>query len=157
MSRAVSAAFRAAAYAQETGEVFLVLLEIDHEDMAGPIRVVNNRISVVSNGNVYLGYGFLVEFPTDTEGEIQSARLTIDNVDRQIVQAIRSVSSSPTVTMKVVLASSPDTIEWGPVSFEARNVNYNVESVSADLVYHSLMQQALPAIVFDPINFPGMF
>ena len=50
---APAATARAALHAPETDEVFLVLLTIDHTDMAAPIRVCNNTVDVTSREDVW--------------------------------------------------------------------------------------------------------
>ncbi len=46
MTRGISNTARKAIYDQETSEVFLLLLEINHADLAEPIRVVNNDTNI---------------------------------------------------------------------------------------------------------------
>jgi len=111
MSRNVSAAAQQAAFAQETSAVFLILLKLDHPDMSTPIRVVNNTESITSNADVYQPFPFRVRMPDEAEGQIGRVRLTIDNVDQQVVQAIRTATSAPTVTMWIVDGTQPEFAE----------------------------------------------
>src|SRR5579885_2175455 len=90
VSRALSLAARQAVNAQETGEVFLLLLTLDHDELAAPIRVVNNTVDIVSRGNTYIAYPFQLELPAEDADQISSVRLSIDNVDRTIVQSLRA-------------------------------------------------------------------
>ena len=110
MARTVTSAFRSAAFAQQTDQVFLVLLVINHSSLAAPIRVVNNYENVTHNGNTFVGFPFDLELPGDFEDALPSVKLTICNVDRQIVYAIRTLTGPPTITIKVVLASAPEEI-----------------------------------------------
>jgi hypothetical protein len=157
MARSVSATARAAMYAAQTDSVFLQLLLIDHDDLAAAIPVVNNTESVISGGITYLPFAFLIDLPDDNEGEITSARLTIDNVDRQIVEAVRSIQSKATVTWSVVLASSPNTVEAGPFEFDLRNVTYDKQTVSGELVYEDRLNLEVGRLRFTPIAFGGLF
>ena len=61
MSRTLSQAARQAINAEATEQVFLLLLTIDHEDLAEPIRVVNNTETITSRGELYVAYPFVVE------------------------------------------------------------------------------------------------
>jgi len=50
MPRSISSTAQAAINAQETDEIFLILLTISHDDLAEPIRVVSNNENITSNG-----------------------------------------------------------------------------------------------------------
>lgn len=157
MSRTLSTAALEAIYSQETNQVFLVLLEIDHADMTTPIRVVNNHQAISSNGQTYVPYAFEFDPPDEREDVTTNAELIIDNIDRSIVALIRSLTTAPTVTVSIVLADSPDTIEAGPLEFKLKNVSYNVETVSGDLVYNDIDTINIPGDVFNPEDFGGLF
>ena len=49
MARSVSATFEAAVYAQQTAEVFHIILAVSHADMSETLRLVNNTEDVTSN------------------------------------------------------------------------------------------------------------
>ena len=157
MSRNVSLIARRAMNAQETDQVFLHLLDIDHPDLTEPIRVVNNTVAVVSEGNVYQAFPFQVDLPDEKEGQISTARLTIDAVDRSIIQVIRTISEAATISLKIILADTPDVIEAGPFDFTLRNVSYDAYRVSGTLVYEDRLDLRIPADSFDPQNFRGLF
>ncbi len=157
MSRTLSNAALQAIYSQETNQVFLVLLEIDHADLVDPIRVVSNHQAITSNGQTYVPYAFEFDPPDEREGVITSAKLIIDNIDRTIVATIRSLTTPPTVTVSIILADSPDVIEAGPLTFLLRNVTYDVETVSGDLIYDELDNLNIPGDTFNPVDFGGLF
>ena len=156
MPRVVSAPMRDAGYAQETGEAPLVLLTIDHPDLTAPIRVTSDAVDTISRLETYIAFPFRVTLPDDTE-EAARSRLEIDNVDRQIVAAVRAVSSPPSVTIEVVLASSPDLVEAGPFDFELEEARYDVLVVSGELAFEPILDLAVPGDVMSPGLFPGLF
>ena len=86
-----------------------------------------------------------------------NSQLTIDNVDRSIVQAVRTISGPATVSAKIVLASNPDYTEAGPWDFSLRNVTYNRQQVSGQLIYSMNLHDYVSVMRFDTINFPGLF
>lgn len=157
MSRNVSSLFRSAAFAQETDQVYLVLLKIEHSSLSVPIRVVNNFTNITSNGEEYIGFPFDLELPQDLEDALPSVNLTICNVDRQIVLAIRSLLGPPTMSISVCLASSPDTIEAGPYLMTLREANYDTMAVTGTLMSEDMLNEAYPGDYFTPSNFPGLF
>ncbi len=111
MPRTVSLAAIQGAMAAETGEVYLVLLEIDHTTLGTPLRFVNNDADVTSGGNVYTAYPFMPVLPDDQDSREPTAEIRIDNVSRELIDEIRSIADPLTMTLSVVLESSPSTIE----------------------------------------------
>jgi len=157
MSRSLSSSAVAAVNAQETGEVFLILLTIDHDDLAEPIRVVSNNQDVTSNGNTFVGYPFEISLPQDDAEQVPTTRIRIDNVDRRIVDTIRLVSSPPTMTLQVVLASTPDTVELSFGNMTLREVEYDALVVEGTVQYEDVLHQAFPYHRFTPSSNPGLF
>lgn len=144
-------------FAQETGEAILALVTIEHSSLSSPIRVTSDGVETVSNGNTFLPFPFEFTFPDQTnDGEI-TAKLRIDNVDRQITKAVRNAGSAPTVTTQIVRGSAPDTIEAEFPDFKLSNVNYNQFTVEGTLELESLTSQPFPQHTFDPQKFPNLF
>lgn len=152
----ITSVFRQAAFAQETDQVFLVLLQIDHPDIE-PIRVVNNFTNVTSNGLEYIGFPFDIELPQDTEDALPQVQVTICNVDRQIVQAVRSLEGPPSMTLSVILASDPNAIQAGPYTLTLRECNYDSMAVTATIIPEDVLSEAYPGDFFTPAKFPGIF
>lgn len=157
MSRSTTLTLRQAVNAQETDEVFLLLLTIDHAELGAPIRVVCDKADVTSGGDTYSQFAFQVSLPDDREDRPPRVTLRIDNVDRQIVQAIRTITSAPSVTLEVVLASDPDTIEAGPFDFELRSARYDALLVEGELGFEPVLDEPFPAQRFTPQLYPGLF
>lgn len=157
MSRNISATGKQALFSQETSEVFLILITIDHADLAQPIRVTSDSVDTVSRGNTFVAFPFELDLPTDTFDAPPRARLTIDNIDRQIVQAVRDISSPAEVLMEIILASAPDNVEVSFPDFKLSNVNYDALTVSGDLIVEDFSAEPYPARVFGPADFPGIF
>ncbi len=157
MSRALSLAARQAVNAQETGEVFLLLLTLDHDELAAPIRVVNNTVDIVSRGNTYIAYPFQLELPAEDADQISSVRLSIDNVDRTIVQSLRAISSPVAVTIEVVLASSPDTVEAGPFAMSLVQAEYDALVIQGELAFEDVLTEPFPGHAYVPADYPGLF
>lgn len=153
--RALSLVATASLVEEATDEVWLVLMEITHADMADTIRVVNNTEAIVSDGETYVGLPFAIEFPDegDRPGE---ARISIDNVDRRIVEAVRSITTPPTVKLQVILASQPDTIEFELDGLKLRDVTYDAAQVQGYLRFEDLSVEPVAALI-TPERFPGLF
>lgn len=155
--RTVSSTALAAMLAPETDEVFLVLLTIDEASLADPIRYVHDHQDVVSRGDTYFAAFFDLELPTERPDSIDSARISVDNVDRQIVQAIRLAQGRPTIRIEIVLASDPDTVEIGPFDFELQRAEYDAQTVSGILAFDDVVEVRAPLHTRTPHWFPDLF
>lgn len=155
MPRALSAAAIASLNAQQSGEVWLVLLTISNPGIT-TIRVVNNTEDIVSRGNTYQAFPFEIELPGQDPDTPASARLRIDNVDKRIVEAVRSITTPPQITIEVVLASQPDTVEIGYSNLTLRSVEYDVNSVRGELTFESIFSEPV-TLTITPNRFPGLF
>ena len=157
MSNALSAAALLAIFAQQTGEVFLLLVSISHTDMGSTIRVVANNENVVHGGNTYNAFPFEINLPDEDPERIARPALKICNVNREIVAAFRALGSAATVEMTIVLASSPDTIERGPFEYLARHITYDASAVTVQLAHEDVLNEPIPGDSINPEEYPGAF
>lgn len=157
MSRNTSDELQRAVNAQETDEVFLVLLTINHATMDQPLRVVNNWVNITSRGNEYLATAFQLVLPQERDNEPPQAQLSIDNVDREIVRIIRSLDSPPSVTAEVVLASAPDNVEASFQDMVFSNISYDKLTVKGTLSFENILDEPYPGDKFQPAGFPALF
>lgn len=160
MPRPLSLELKAAMHAQETGAVLLAICAISHPSILnGPLRVVNDLVDFVSDGHTYTAFPFQITLPEDTDEGRPSLRLVLDNIDRTIVQALRSIppSSPPTVQVDLVLASQPDTLDLSFPNLTLRNVDYDLFVVEGDLVLNEDDREPIPSASFSPQSYPGLF
>ncbi|CAB4122395.1 Domain of unknown function DUF1833 [uncultured Caudovirales phage] len=154
--RTLSSRALASAFAPQSSEVWLLLLTIEHSTLSQPLRFVNNYESVTSQGNVYVAFPFEVELPNQDGDSAGEAKLRIDNIDRSIVNVIRSISSPPSITFQIVLASQPNVVEATFSGLVLRGVSYDALSVSGLLKFEDIMAEPV-SIQMTPQRFPGMF
>lgn len=159
MSRTMSAAAISAVGAQQTSEVFLYLLTVnivvDGEDQT--FYFVNNREAIVRDDQTYTPLGFKVTLPNEGDN-VLGAQITIDVVDRVMIQAIREAEETPTVSFVIILASDPDgDPEAGPFNFEISSVSYNAYSMSCTLGVGKHLDAIFPKTLITPYYFPGLF
>lgn len=156
MSRSLSTAAKAAIHAGQTDEALLFLVAISHASIT-TLRFVNNTEDVVSGGDTYSAYPFAVTLQDERDDQPPEVVLGIDNVTRAITDAIRALTSAPTVTLSVVLASSPSTIEAGPIVTTLRDATYDHLQVMGTLGIEQVLVEPYPGGTFDPRNFPALF
>jgi hypothetical protein len=157
MSRTLSTNFKTGAFKQESDAVYLVLLEIDHASLSEPIRVVNNYEDVTSNGNLYSAFPFTINMPDDTDDKMPDVTLAIDNIDRTIVDAIRTLTGPPVINISVIVASNPDLIEAGPYRMTLRDSSYDAMMVTGTLAIEDMLNEPYPIDTMNPSQFPNMF
>lgn len=157
MSRTVSGLTRQALYAAETGEAFLILLTISHPQLVAPIRVTSDGVDTSSRGNSFIAFPFELVLPDDQESKSPRARLIIDNIDRQIVSAVRSLTSSPNILIEIVRAAAPEVVEAQFIDFKLVNISYDSHVVQGDLTLEDFTAEPFPAGSFSPNLFPGLF
>jgi hypothetical protein len=157
VDRSLSNTATEAANDSETGEVFLVLLTLSHASLGSSIRVVNNDTDITSGGNLFTAFPFEITLPNDEENRVPQAKLRIDNVDRQIVQAIRAVGTDPMdVSLQVILASSPNTLEMEYDGMQLKQVRYNADIVEGTLTIEGFLREPYPAGIFNPSFFSAI-
>ena len=153
---AISPEARAAAYAGTTDECFLVLLTIDHPNLGSPLRFVNDMVNTTSRLNVYQAFPFSIALPTEITRQTATAVLTISAVDQQIINAIRSITTPPTILIELILASDPDTVDRS-YDMEVAGVDADASTVSLTLIYDRTYYDRCPSPTFSSSDFPGLY
>lgn len=143
--------------AEDTSEVWLTLLTMNHVDLPEPIRVVNNLVNMTSRGNEYVAFPFEFNLPLDDAESLPSVQIKIDNIELLVMETIRGLSSPPNVVIEVVLASSPDLVEMAIYDMTMREANYDAQEITADLVIEDVLNQRWPANTYNPAQFAGLF
>lgn len=146
-----------AVHAEETPEVFLTLLTFTHPSLPAPVRVVDNHSDITSRGMSFVGYPFEVILPGEDPSRPQTATVRIDGVDRQIVALLRELDSSPSVTVEIILASSPDVVEVAFEDLSLASADWDATTITAELAYEDVLNEPFPGDSFTPANHPGLF
>lgn len=166
MSRPLSNAAKQAIFAQQTSEVFIILVTIAHETFDNHIRVCSDPFEVlpdagvrgiVSRGDEYIFLPFSIELPVQDDSGVARASISVDNITREIVQYVREATSALSITIEVVLASDPDTPEITVADFKLERVTYDALTVSGEISVEYYELEPFPARRFTPSDFPGLF
>lgn len=158
MARQYTDAFKSTLAEVNATESPLILIEINHEALDQPVRVVNDMDDIVSNSNTYVAYPFKCVLPDDYENQLPKAQIVIDNVGRELMYWIETTGGgqNSTCTFKQILRSNPDLIEW-QITMNLFNVQVTMENVTAELGFENLFSK--PAITrrYRPDTAPGLF
>jgi hypothetical protein len=169
MPRSISATLRRDLEEPRSNEYLVILLEITHPSLAIPIRVANDVVAYVYESNTYLGFPFEFELLGDGT-QVPRGRIRIQNVDRQIGEAVLELISPPELTI-TILASSDFTqalsdgkrmpIDTPIVEYQAShlvfgNISVDALSISGEIVSFDMGTEPWPAVRTTADRLPGL-
>ena len=136
----------------------LTALEIRHAAVADPVRVVNDTVERIIEGNRYVALRFDARLADDADGRAPQAELAIDNVGRDLTQWIEAAGGGVGATVRVlqVLDIDDAPVEW-ELTMDVAGVNLDAERVTARLGFDPLLGRAAVTLRHDPQTSPGLF
>lgn len=146
--------------AQETGEVFLVCVTINHPSFATPYRQVADQVPLTRSAGVFEPFAFTLSLPNEQDDSPPTTQMQIDNVDSKILQAIRTLPAGarPDIVLEIVLAATPNVVEKGPYNFKFLSVDYDAASINGTLGFEDdILNTAIPGGTYTPTNSRGLF
>lgn len=166
--RTISLTARTSINAEETDEVWVFLVTVEHDALEdGPMRFSSDptsristdpyRLGTVSRGDTYDFLPIGVVMPDESADTPPAIRVTIDNVVRELVPLLRSVSTPASVTIEMVLASAPDIVEVVWPEFDLVGADYEALQVTVSLAMTSAATEPYPAGNYSPAYFPALF
>lgn len=161
-----SQSFKQHAYAQETDQTIIVLLTISSDELTEDIYISSDPTQTlpeagvygtVSNGQEYVFLPYDIWLPHDDKTGAVTAKLVIENIDRQIVEIVRQITKPVTVNIKTILSGDLDFVEIEYSDFQLSNISYDTMTVSGDITLDYWGLEPFPSKKFTPSNFPGLF
>lgn len=153
--------------APETGEAFVILLTVDHADLADPLYFSTDPTTrqsdtplvykTVSRGRDYIYVPMEIVLPDEKTDAPPAAQIRISNVGRDMVELLRSITSPPSVVMEVILASDPDEVAISYPAFDLVQSEGDESSIRFTLSIDALVTEPFPAGSFNPSGFPSLF
>lgn len=173
MTRRVSLNARLAQDAAHSAEIEVVLIMVEHPDLEAKIRLSTDngeRISVdpliygtrsTWRGSNPVTEPFLfilasAELPSDLEGAPAEATVVIEAVTGEVSRLLRSFTSRATVHMAVVLASSPDVIEYEATGMRLMLAEGSAGEITTSIGREPVEEESLPGLSFTKDRFPGL-
>lgn len=159
MSRPLSPAALQAMLAEQTDEVPLMCVTISHSSFASPYYLVYNNEPLQRAIAEFEPFAFQLALAPESEDALPQVQMTIDNIDRKILQAIRTLPAGERVsmTMEVVLASQPDVVEVGPVNYKFLSIDFDQAQITGTLGFDDDLLNTTLGQTYTPVNSPGVF
>jgi hypothetical protein len=143
-------------YAQESDDPLLLLVTLTHESFS-PIYLVNNVESIVSNGKTFEAFPMIIRLSADDGENQKEVQISFDNVGLDLIDEIRTVVTPISVSIDMVLASNPDSIQTSIGDLKMRSVIYSASRITAKLYYDSFLNVELTSEKYTPDTFAGLF
>jgi len=121
------------------------------------IHLVNNLEPVTSRGITFEPYPFSLTLPNDDTTKTPTVTLTIDNVDRRLIELIRGLPTAPNVKVELVTNKFPDLVEREIDYLKVRTVDYDAFRITFTLEIQNVMARQFPAGSYDPVQFSDLF
>ena len=148
-----------ATLAQQTGEVFLECLSIT-PDGGSTIRLVNNTQDITRSAGVFEKFPFRITGISQDEQQLPQMQITIDNIDQRIITMARQYAGTQTeitVNYDVVLSSSPNSVEYGPIPFRVDDIAADAKTLNLRVSFNvGFLNAAFPHRQFSPGNAEGV-
>lgn len=147
--------------AQESSHVFVPALVISHPSYAATVRVVADGQDMTYGGNTYTALPFECALAPDVDDQLPTVRIRIDNIERSLIEELRSYSDPPTIQLQVFRRYPPDwaaELEIDGGTFDVISIVYNVTTIEATLgLEANILDEPACAVRFDPTVAPGLY
>ena len=169
MSRVVSAAAVKEMFSEESEDYPILLLTISGGGMTSDINISSDPTErlletdadilygTTSNGVDYYFLPFQLKLPDESDESSQQMSITIDNVSRELVPAIRSADSSLMVSVAIVMSCSVNVVEATFPDFIITSIDYDEMTITGNMTLDLFDREPFPAGSFTPSAFYGLF
>ncbi|KFF50452.1 hypothetical protein GY26_01820 [Gammaproteobacteria bacterium MFB021] len=158
--RSISAEGLRDIFAQHTASAIFALVTFYSDDTSRYIGVVNNNGPIVHNGVEYIGLPFQFELPSNDDEQVPQLTMTIDNVDRTLVDLLRGITEAPPVTVEVirVTQAGETATELGPMDFSLLSADTDAAVVVLQIGYtNDILNSPATGEIFNPGTAPALF
>ena len=144
-------------FAQESNDPFLMLVTLNHSSMPSPLYFCTNSVNVISRGITFIPFPMSIVLAPDDGESNREVQMTFDNVSREIIDELRSVTDPISVTIEMVLASNPDYVQIVLEDLKIKNISYDRQRISAKLYLDTFLNVGMTSEDYTPQNFRGLF
>ncbi len=169
--RIVSLNTRLAHDAQASDDIYVVLFEIEHPDLATSILLSTDNADRISLEPLIYGtrstwrsaatrdFLWIVAstvLPSDLDDAPAAATIILENLDRQMAEVVRSFTSPATFHMAVVLASSPDLVEAEYTDLLLTSAEITAGEITLSISREEIESEYVPGGRMTARTFPGL-
>ena len=158
--RAISAGGLQELFAQESGHAWITFIVVNHASMGTPLRICNDMKDQTFGGDLYIGVPFEIALAVDDEDTVPTVSLRLDNVGRDLVDTLRSITDRADVSVTHVRIDGAGamTSEIGPLDFKliGSEITMCIVDISLGLSTDPLNAPATKEI-FTSTLAPGLF
>ena len=141
--------------ALSTDKIFCNVLKIIGTNFA--FRFVDNNQPIVIGGEAFLPKGFDYT-PANPHADDATSNVKIEDVDRQIIQALQETLDPVEVSVGLIQFDVPDTYLESPVEFKLDSASAPGDgSVVLELAKQGFLGYLASSLSYDATNFPGLF
>lgn len=139
-------------------DLWTYLLEINHSALSEPIRLCVDTAPFIHLGKQYMPIAAHVSLPRDEAGQVASATITLDNVNKTLARIVEDTHGlrGSTCNLMVVYRQTPDAIEYES-NFDLTNIAMNKTSFTATLSYDKIMDRLSAPLTYRPPVFKALF
>jgi len=157
MANQLSSSLLAQLFAQNSDDPFLILITLSHPSFAEDIRLVNNTVEIISRGETFAPFPMRIRFPVDDGETARDFSIEFDNVSRELIEAMRSVTTEIGVKLELILASMPDAVQISQEDLKIAGIGYNLTTITARVILDNFLNTEVTSERYGPTNFPGLF
>lgn len=171
--RRLSLNARQAQEAESSAEIEVVLFRIEHAELDAPILLSTDNADRISDDPLFYGtrstwggadpdtepYLWVIAsavLPGDAEDAPAQARIVLENLDAEMVKLVRSFTDPATVSMALVLASSPDEIEAEYTGLNIVSADISAGEITLSLSRDEIELEPFPSGRLSKHRFPGL-
>ncbi|WP_455270300.1 hypothetical protein [Rhizobium herbae] len=171
--RNVSLNQRLANNSASTDEIQAALFFIEHPSLAKPIRLSTDNTERLSVDPLYYGtrstwltanpvadpFLWIVAstvLPSDLDDAPAAATIIVENVDNEIAKLLRSFTDHATVHVAVILASSPNQLEFEVRDLKLVSHDLNAGEVTLQISRQDVEEEDYPVDRMTKDKFPGL-
>jgi hypothetical protein len=164
----ISLNFRTQMYSQESAEVPVALILMRHPDTNDVLYISGDNTvlldtepelvwGTVSRGKTYTYRPLSLRLPTDVADRPPRMHLMVENVTGAMVAFCASMIQRGTCDIDIVTASQPDIVQIPFPIMDIRGYTRNSDIVTFEIGLDAAEDEPIPAGLFTPAGFPGMF
>lgn len=159
-----------ALFSPDGDDTLMALLTIHDPDTGIPSILISDNFTqrlsqtddrvvygTISRGVEYIFVPLEITLPSEERDGTSRASLVIHDVTKYLTPLIRSLTGPPTITIELVLKSSPSIVEAVFTGFYISSISYTEQSVTCSLSLIDYQVEPFPIYSFTPKFFPGLF